>query len=705
MDKMGVGIKEYAEIVLLEVNLDKVLHYHIPENLRDKIAEGTRVLVPFKRKVVTGCVVGFLAETNIENLRDIKQLIDIQPLLSPGLIELTRWISDYYLCPWGRVLNYVIPRSKGKGRPKVEKVEKVEDFSSPSIIPSSALLEDYNFSSSSGIPLKNFKNKEEFLSLDLEELRETDKKYQPFLFCPQNFGEKVEVYSQFIQKTLERGRQVIILTPTEVQLSALAKIFKDRYGERAIILGEKTGSSDRYAQWLKIKNSSVDIVLGRRSAIFLPLDKLGLLIIDQEHSDLYKEERMPRYNAVTVALKRAELEKVPLLLSSPTPSLESYWKVQENNYRKVDFVSARNLARKENSQLKIKVVDMNKEKGKKKLISYELQQAISRVLKEGKQVILFLNKRGFSHLVICPKCGYVPKCPDCHHTLSYRLDLLNKAQLVCSCCGGRIKIAGVCPQCGSKDLKPLGWGTQRLESEIKKMFPRARIRRIDRDAITKEEQYLKFLEDFARGKVDLLIGTQKVTKEANFKNVDLVGIVSADTLLNLPDYRSGEKSFQLLSEIISSFKEIESLSCKEVILQTFNPDHHSIIALKEQNYDYFYQREMVFRKELDYPPFTHLIKMEVKGKEKDSVEQRVKLLIDYLNSLAGEEEIPEFKLLGEKNLLVEKVRNVFKAQFIIKVKELEKFNKAIKRELNKKISDYFDRENRLTIDVDPVEML
>jgi len=235
------------------------------------------------------------------------------------------------------------------------------------------------------------------------------------------------------------------------------------------------------------------------------------------------------------------------------------------------------------------------------------------------------------------------------------------------------------------------------------MFPRSKIKRIDQDTIAQKEQYTKLLKDFKAGEIDILIGTQMVIKEVDFRNVDLVGIVSADTLLNLPDYRSSEKNFQLLYEVISSFKKIESPI--EVIIQTFNPDHHSIIALKEQNYDYFYQREIALRKELDYPPFTHLIKIEVKGKEKEQVEQKMKLLIDYLDSICENEETPEFKLLGSKNIQAWKFRNIFGAQVIIKVKELEKFNKIIKKSLDKIVSNYFDKENRLTIDVDPIKML
>jgi len=683
--------KKYAEIVLLEVNINKMFHYHIPENLRRDISWGARVVVPFKNKLVTGCVVGFIQKTVIKNLKDISQLIDVKPLLTPDIIKLTQWISDYYLCSWRKVLNYVIPKSKGKGLSSFSNLKKSEILSSPL-----SIVEDNNICIDENIPLKN---KEKCISSDIEKFIKKSKKYQAILFWSEDFDERIGVYVKFTQKALEEGKQIIILTPSESHLSVWAKIFRGRFGDRVVVFDENITQKNKYIKWLKIRNSQIDIVLGMRSTIFAPFDKLGLIIVDQEHNGLYKEERAPRYNAREVALKRAELEKVPIILSSETPSLESYWNTLKNNYLKLNLISDK----KENSLLKNKLVDMNKEKSKKKLISYELQESILRSLKRGKQVVLFLNKRGFSSFVICNKCGFVPKCPDCNHTLSYHLDFFNTAQLVCHSCGKRIRMLKVCSQCSSKDIKPLGVGTQRLESEIKKMFPRAKTRRIDQDAIVQKEERIKLLKDFKNGKIDILIGTQMVIKEVDFKNVDLVGIVSADTLLNLPDYRSSEKNFQLLYEVISPFEKIESPI--EVIIQTFNPKHHSIIALKERNYDYFYQREIALRKELDYPPFTHLIKIEVKGKGKEQVEQKIKLLIVYIDSICENEETPEFKLLGSKNMQAWKFRNIFKAQLIIKVKELEKFNKIIKKSFDKILSDYFDKENRLTIDVDPVKML
>jgi len=681
------GEEKYAEIVLLEVNLNKMFHYCIPQNLRDQISIGARVLIPFRDKVTTGCIVGFLKKTNIKNLKSISQLVDTKPLLTPDIIKLTQWISDYYLCSWEKTLNYVIPKTRKIWLTKFDKIE------SPPSKP--RFPKDNNISGDKNIPLKN---EEKTVFANIERLMDY-KKYQPVLFRSDNFRKRIEIYFKLIQKTLERGRQTIILTPTESNLSELTKLFERRYGNRIVVFDEKIDQKAKYIQWIKIRNSKADIVLGMRSTIFVPFDKLGLIIVDQEHSSLYKEERAPRYNAKDVALKRAELEKISIILSSETPCLESYWNVLQENYLEMNLISNG----KDESLLKNKIIDMTNEKSKKKIISYELQQAILKSLKRKKQIVLFLNKRGFSSFVICNQCGYIPKCSDCNIPLSYHLNIQKKAQLVCHNCGKKMKVTEICGKCGSKDIRPLGMGTQKLESEIKKMFPRAKIKRLDRDSLIKKNDYKQILEDFKRGYIDILIGTQMAIKGVDFNNVDLIGIVSADTLLNLPDYRSGEKTFQLLSEVISSFRKINSP--KEVIIQTFNPDHHCIIALKEQDYNYFYQKEIELRDELDYPPFTHIIRIEIKGEEREAVKQRAKYLIDYLNSIRKVKETPEFKLLGAENMVLWKSKNNFKVQFIIKVKDLEKFNQIFKKNLDKILLNYLDKKNRLTIDVDPVKML
>ena len=660
------GKKKYAEVILLDLNLDKIFHYHIPEPFRKEILCGSRVLVPFKNKKIMGCIVGFLVETSIPNVKDIEEILDTKPFLNTNLLELTRWISQYYLSSWRLILSYVLP-----------KIKKRIDID---------------------LDLPRRKIDSSFNAEDLKFLDQNNP--LPFLFINRNLQSKIVFYDQCIKKTLEKDKQVIILTPTESHFLRLSRILGERYGNRLVFFPEKINQKDKYIQWLKIKNSMVDIVLGMRSTIFVPFDQLGLIIVDEEHNAAYKEERTPRYNARDVAIKRAKLEGIPIILNSETPSLESYYQASIGNYLKFD----QNLKKEKGmeSEKKSILIDMNQEKSKQKLISYELQESILKSLKKNRKIILFLNKRGFSSLVICNKCGFIYRCPDCNRNLSYHLELLNHPQLICHYCHKKIDLEKICPQCGSKNIKPQGIGTQRLESEIKKMFPRARIWRADQDIMEQKGIYNKFYKEMKEGKIDIFIGTYHLIKKINLQEVDLLGIVSADTLLNLPDYRSAEKNFQLLSEIISSVKE-NNQSLK-IIIQTFYPEHYSIVALRDDNYSYFYQQEIITRKELNYPPFTHLIKIEIQGKEIKLIEENMKIIINYFNSLSQVKNIPLFQLLGAKNIQFYKFRNSYKTQLIIKVEELEKFNQYIKEDLKEIRQDFLWQGNKLSIDVDPLKL-
>ncbi|MFH1001686.1 MAG: primosomal protein N', partial [bacterium] len=671
------GEKKYAEIVILEYNFDKIFHYCIPQDLKDRISLGSRVTIPFRGKVTAGCVVGFLAESDVKNLKDIVQITDKKPLLTPQVIRLTKWMSNYYLCSWEKILNYAIPKTRKAWLNKFD----ITDISpqKPLGLPEDdkALDNEIIFSAEEVKEKPPLKEIENIIN---------NKKFKIVLIRGNDFSSRMKIYLRCIRKTLKEGRQVIVLAPTESHLSELAGLLEKEFKDNMVVFDEKIDQRAKYQKWIKIRNSQVNIALGMRSSIFAPFDRLGLIILEREHSSLYKEERSPRYNAREVALRRAELENIPLFLSSETPSIESYWNVQEKYFLEAEL----NTGEERENLLKKTIIDMTQEKSKKKIISYALQQAISRSLKNKRQVVLFLNKRGFSSFMICSQCGHIPKCPDCNTSLSYHLDIQKRAQLICHNCGKKAKVMEVCAKCGSKEIRPLGMGTQKLESEIKKMFTRAEIRRLDRDSLIKDDDYRQILEEFNQGNTDILIGTQMVLKGVEFNNVDLIGIISADTLLNLPDYRSGEKTFQLLSEVISSFREISF--AKEVIIQTFNPEDHCIVALREQDDNYFYQKEIELRKELDYPPFTHIIKIVILGEEKEAVKQRAEYLISYLESLRKDKESAEFKLLGAVNMVLWKSRNDFKVQFLVKVKDLEKFNQAFKKKYDKMLSKHFDQK-------------
>lgn len=678
--------KKYAEIILLEINFNKIFHYSIPINLQSKISCGTRVIIPFKNSKKTGCVIGFLTKSSIKNCKNILQIIDEESLLNTNLLQLTKWISEYYLCSWSKTLNYVFPKTKKLWLKQWEK----------EFITSKA--------PSKSKPLESEKQSTLVMQEKNEILKQVNNSiiksmYKVFYLNPTNFSHKVKFYVKCIQLSQSIHKQVIILTPSETELRELADVLKVEFKDKILIFNERDDQKSNFFQWIKIKKSKFDIVIGKRSAIFLPMEKLGLIIIDQEHDSLYKEERTPRYHAEKVAMKRAEIEDVPIILHSNSPSLESFQGMVNKDIEKIEITDKI----KEEYLSKNKIIDMTQEKSKKKIVSYELQQAIAKNIKKNKQIILFLNRRGFSSFILCNKCGYIPKCPYCNNVLSYHFNNQRNARLICHSCGKRIDMLSICPKCGSREIRPLGVGTQRLENEIKKMFPMSKIKRLDRDSIKKKEDYQNIIDDFNKRKIDILIGTKIALKGLNYDHVDLLGIVSADTLLNLPDFRSGEKTFQLIKEIISSFRRYNP--SKEVIIQTFNPDHHCLVALKKGKDNIFYQKELELRKELEYPPFTHIIKIEVKGENKEKVEQDAKSLIDYLGQLGSSKSMPKYELLGSKNMIIWKAKNIFKVQLIIKVKNIEKFNKLFMKNFDKMVLSQLYTNNRLVIDVDPTRMI
>ena len=678
--------KKYAEIVLLEINFNKIFHYSIPENLQSKISCGTRVIIPFKNSKKTGCVVGFLTRSSIKNCKSILQVIDKESFLNPNLLQLTKWISEYYLCSWSKTLNYVFPKTKKLWIKQWEKEilkSEVPLISKPLESEKQSIM---------AIQEKNEVLKQVFNSI-------IKNMYKVFYLNPTNFSQKVKFYVKCIQTAQSIHKQVIILTPSETELRELAEALKVEFKDKILIFDGKDDQKSNFFQWIKIRKSKFDIVIGKRSAIFLPMEQLSLIIVDQEHDNLYKEERTPRYHAEKVAMKRAEIEDIPIILHSNSPSLESFQGILEKTIEKIELTDKT----KEENLSKNKIIDMTQEKSKKKIISYELQQAIAKNIKKSRQIILFLNRRGFSSFILCNKCGYIPKCSHCNNVLSYHFNNQRNARLICHSCGKSIEMLNICPKCGSREMRPLGVGTQRLENEIKKMFPMSKIKRVDRDSIKKKEDYQEMIDDFNKRKIDILIGTKIALKGINYDHVDLLGIVSADTLLNLPDFRSGEKTFQLIKEIVLSFRRSDPY--KEVIIQTFNPDHHCLVALKKGKDNIFYQKELELRKELEYPPFTHIIKIEVKGEDKEKVKEDAKSLIIYLEQLGSSKSVPKYEILGSKNMIIWKAKNVFKVQLIVKVKNIEKFNKIFMKRFDKIVLGQLYTDNRILIDVDPTRMI
>jgi len=682
----GQNEKKYAKVAILDLFLNKTFHYAIPKNLQENISYGSRVIVPFKKAEKRGCIVGFLSETKIKNCRDILQLLDEESFLSESMVKLTKWMADYYLCSWSKVFNYILPKYRKLW---------MKNWKSKEIDLRLKIRKNISESIEDNVPYGKIMN-----NSHIEEISHAIKEELPKVFFLGEcyFSNKIDFYIRSIRSALSLGKQIIILIPSETDLMKLANPLIKEFKDRILVHVEKKDMKNNFIQWMQIKDSRYDIIIGKRSAVFLPVKKLGLIIIDQEQDALFKEERSPRYHAGKIAIKRAEIELFPIILHSHSPTLETFREIKNKHFIKV----CPNKKIVEGNQVENKIIDMTLEKSKKKVISYQLQQSIVKTLKNNKKVILFLNRRGFSNFLLCNSCGYIPTCPHCQNSFTCHYTENHTTILVCHACGKKIGMLHVCPKCGSKEIRTLGIGTQQLEDEIKKMFTRSHIKRLDRDIIKNNDDYVNIVDSFNKGEIDILIGTQMAVKGVSYENVKLLGFVSADTILNLPDFRSGEKTFQMIKVINSSFRKDDST--KEVIIQTFNPNHHCFSALKKRKDNLFYKTELSLRKELEYPPYTHIIKMEIKGEKKKDVLRDAQYFAQCLEEIKIRKDISNYEILGAKNMVIWKTKGYLKVQLIIKIKNIEKFNRLFLKSFDKKIIGRFNKNNQLLIDVDPVKM-
>lgn len=473
---------------------------------------------------------------------------------------------------------------------------------------------------------------------------------------------KTEIYLQLVEEMLIKDKDSIILVPEISLTPQTIDRFVGRFGSQVAVLHSKLSQGERFDQWRRIKENKVKIVVGARSAIFAPFNNLGLIIIDEEHETTYKSDQNPKYDTIEVAKKRADLENATLVLGTATPSLETYYKAKNG-----EIILLEMMDRVAESQLpKVTLIDMREELnfGNKSIFSVELRKAIEDNLKNKKQTILFLNRRGFATFVACRKCGYVCKCKDCDISMTYHINI-NK--LRCHYCGVTENPPDICPECGSNYIKYFGIGTQKVEELTKELFPNANVVRMDGDTTVEKGSYEKILGAMKDKKIDILIGTQMISKGLDFPDVTLVGIIAADTSLNLPDYRSPEKTFQLITQVAGRSGRGDYKG--RVILQTYNPEHYSIVYSKKQDYISFYNTELPLRKEFLYPPFINLISILIYGENNSKVVEISKKVYNII-----EVKVKEIYGIGYKNNIsgpypapLERIKNNYRWQILLKI--------------------------------------
>jgi len=637
--------------VLVELsnkNIDKVFTYSVPEYLSNKIKLGIRVVVPFGRQTLEGFVVSLVDKVDYET-KDIIEVVDDDEVLNEELLELGKIMQEKTLSTLISCYQVMLPKAlKAKNGTVINK--KYDTFYKLGIIPEKlndkqrkiismfdkcevVLKSELDKVSSSSV--KTLEKNGGLVKVKLEHYRhsnlekvEEKKKLTPdqnkvlneflessdrvFLLHGVTGSGKTEVYMEMIDDALKKGKTAIVLVPEISLTPQIISRFSKRFGEKIALLHSALSDGERYDEWRRIKRGEVDIVIGARSALFAPLKNIGLIVIDEEHSSSYKQDDSnPRYSAIEMAKERIKLnEGAKLVLGSATPTLDSYARSIKGLYHLLELPNRIN--KKELPE--IKIIDMNEEiKHCKGHFSDQLLNSINSKLKKDEQVILLLNRRGYASFVTCKNCGYTVKCPNCDITLTYHKTSNN---LRCHYCGYATKMDLICPECHEKALSSLGVGTEKIEEELTRFIPGVRILRMDFDTTSRKGSHEKMIKDFENHKYDVLLGTQIVAKGLDFENVTLVGIINADTSLNIPNFRSSEETFSLLSQV--SGRSGRSNKSGEVILQTYNPNHYAIECVKRHDYKDFFNKEMSIRRKLNYPPYYYITYVRVSGKNENS---------------------------------------------------------------------------------------
>lgn len=712
--------------VLVEIKawkIDKTFSYHVPSALEKEIAIGKRVLVPFQKRELEGFIINILDEVTYET-KDIIKVIDENPVLNEELLELGKYISKKNLCNLISAYETMLPVAlKAKNGTTINKryqtyleVNSIDIKLTPKQLEIVELIKKYGRVLKSSIKSsivstlikKNVLKEvsEEVYRLNNEEkvvdqkinltreqelvfnkIKESVNQFQPFLLFGVTGSGKTLVYIKIIEYVLRFNKEVIVLVPEISLTPQIVSRFKKKFGNLIAILHSGLSAGEKYDEWRKIERGEVKIVIGARSAIFAPFKNLGLIVIDEEHSDSYKQENNPKYSTIDIALWRAKYHNCCVVLGSATPSIESYVRAKNNIYTLLEMKNRYN-----NNFPDIHLINMRDSiKNGYKIISKELFDAINLRLERHEQTIILLNRRGYATNVTCHDCGYVVKCKYCDIPLTYHK---SSNTLRCHYCGYALPLVKTCPVCKSKNIDYFGLGTQRLEEELNRMF-KARIVRMDVDTTSKKGAHEKIIKDFLEQKYDILLGTQMIAKGLDFPNVTLVGVINGDATLNMPDFRSGERTFQLLNQIAG--RSGRATKKGEVFIQAFNTDHYSIVLATKNDYETFAREELLIRKALKYPPFYNLLIIKVLGKNEENVVNECNKCVAYLKSSIKE----NVYILGPAPAYIPKINNIYYYQITLKYKNTKDIIKEM-HYLNKIYSN--NKLVKIEIDFNPIKI-
>ncbi len=657
-------MSKFAHLVL-DLPLKQSFTYAIPLEMESSVFVGVRVVVPFGKREMTGYVIDVTDSFEVTyEVKDIKRVIDKLALYGKPSVSLALWMSRFYLCSQGEALSMMIP---GGRRDSSTPALAVEDDATISCV--------MNLSSDQQIAIDAI-------------LAAKDAMF--YLYGITGSG-KSEVFLRCTEAMIEQGKAVIYLVPEITLTHQLARQVTNRFANKVAILHSALTPSQRLSQWKRIKSGEVLFAIGARSAVFAPFENLGMIILDEEHENSYKSGNTPRYHARQVAQQRCREEGALLVMGSATPSLEA-WSMMKKGQVKALRLDSRVGG---GVPPKVRVVDMQ---GEKHTISKKLLVEIKAVLARKKQVILFLNRRGFSYFFHCKSCGYDMQCPHCSVSLTFHQD---KGEMVCHYCGYRRKPIQVCPECHSLDVGYSGFGTEMVEQDVRMFFPQASIQRLDTDSAKDKKHMKEVLDQFRKGEVDILLGTQMVAKGLNFPGVELVGIVLADSGMNIPDFRAQERTFSLLMQVSGRAGRYNDQG--QVIIQTFHPDNAAVVYAQHREVDAFFDQELSMREETGFPPHTRLINLVLRGRNKEKVSTEA----DKLESLF-EAAIASYKGEGSPSVLcnsecpLEKIASNWRHHLLVMGEDASSAHKVVSHVL-----DHYSAPSGIYIevDIDPLQML
>ena len=736
--------------VIIDRAIQRELDYSVPDALADRVSVGSRVRVPFRDKSALATVLATLEHSDAKGIRPIEAIVGDGPILNDSLLELAKWMGAYYCCPLETVMRSLLPQVIRRAEigwkkqlviypAKIDEAEieklrrraprqaellhaitKLESPMAAAQLLRTTSLDNQTLRSLAKRGLIDLREEaiardphagDEFIpnsslvlnaeqSVALQKIIAavtTSENAKPILLHGVTGSGKTEIYLQAIRATLDRGRTSIVLVPEISLTPQTVERFKSRFAEiheAVAVLHSHLSHGERHDEWHKIHSGRARIVIGARSAIFAPLKSLGLIIVDEEHETTYKQEEAPRYHARDVAVVRAKMEKCAVVLGSATPSLESYYNATAGKY---DLATL--MQRVDDQQMPlIRIVDLRQERRKEKIapiLSEKLSQAIADRLEKREQTILFLNRRGFSTSLLCGDCGEARDCPNCSVALTFHRQPAS-GRLSCHLCGHTAAVPKKCPNCGKDALIYAGFGTEKVEATVSQFFPKANVRRMDADSMTRKDSYRETLLNFRAGKTDILVGTQMIAKGLHFPNVTLVGIINADLALHLPDFRAGERTFQLLTQVAGRAGRGETPG--EVFVQTYTPFSPSIQFARHHDFAGYFQQELEFRERCDFPPFKHAVLITVRSEHEGRAKLSAETLVRRLKESLG----PAFTVGEATPAPLQKLQGQFRFHILLRGEAIMRLSRLVRETVDKLP---LPEDVIATVDVDPYQLL